>query len=53
MHGTVNGKRRRGRQGKRWEGNMQVWTGMDFASSTSATLKGQAGKGSVMPQLPS
>ena len=26
----------RGRQMKRWEGNIKDWTGMDFASSTRA-----------------
>ena len=35
LQGTVKGKRKRGRQ-KRWEDNIKEWTGMDFASSTSA-----------------
>ena len=35
LQGTVKGKRKRGRQKKRWEDNIKEWTGMDFASSTS------------------
>ena len=34
LQGTVNGKRKRGRQKKRWEDNIKEWTGMDFASLT-------------------
>ena len=30
------GKRRKCRRKKRWEDNIRVWTGMDFASSTRA-----------------
>ena len=41
----MKGKRRRGRQKKRWEDNIKGWTGMDFASSTRATETGQDGKG--------
>ena len=37
LQGTVKGKRKRGRQKKRWEDNIKEWTGMDFASSTRAT----------------
>ena len=29
----MTGKRRRGRQKKRWEGNIKEWTGMDLANS--------------------
>ena len=36
LQGTVKGKRKRGRQKKRWEDNIKKWTGMDFASSTRA-----------------
>ena len=36
---TVKGKRKRGRQKKRWEDNIKEWTGMDFASSTRAAEK--------------
>ena len=36
LQGTVKGKRKRGRQKKRWEDNIKEWTGMDFANSTRA-----------------
>ena len=36
LQGTVNGKRSRGRQKKRWEDNIKKLKGMDFASSTRA-----------------
>ena len=36
LQGTVKGKRKRGRQKKRWEDSIKEWTGMDFASSTRA-----------------
>ena len=36
LKGTVKGKRKGGRQKKRWEDNIKEWTGMDFASSTRA-----------------
>ena len=39
LQGTVKGKRKRGRQKKRWEDNIKEWTGMDFASSTRAAEK--------------
>ena len=45
LQGTVKGKRKRGRQKKRWEDNIKEWTGMDFASSTRAAETGQDGKG--------
>ena len=32
----MKGKRKRGRQKKRWEDNIKEWTGMDFSSSTRA-----------------
>ena len=32
IQGTVNGKRKRGRQKKRWEDNIKEWTEMDLAS---------------------
>ena len=34
LQGTVKGKRKRGRQKKRWKDNIKEWTGFDFASST-------------------
>ena len=36
LQGTVKGKRKRGRQKKRWEDNIKEWTEMDFASLTRA-----------------
>ena len=41
----MKGKRKRGRQKKRWEDNIKEWTGMDFASSTRAAETGQDRKG--------
>ena len=31
LQGTVKGKRRRGRQKKRWEDNIREYTGLEFA----------------------
>ena len=55
---TVKGKRKGGRQKKRWEDNIKEWTGMDFASSTRAAenrsrWKGIVANSSVVPQRPS
>ena len=36
MQGTVNGRRRQGRQRKRWEDNIREWTGLEFAKSKRA-----------------
>ena len=33
VHGTVKGRRRQGRQKKRWEENIRKWTGLEFAES--------------------
>ena len=33
---TVPGKRKRGRQKKRWEDNIKEWTGLDFSNSERA-----------------
>ena len=57
LQGTVKGKRKRGRQKKRWEDNIKEWTGMDFASSTRATenrsrWKGIVANSSVVPRRP-
>ena len=43
----MKGKRRKGRQKKRWEDNIKEWTGIDFASSTRAAedITGLGGKG--------
>ena len=51
LQGTVKGKRKRGRQKKRWEDNIKEWTGMDFASSTRAAETGQDGKGLLQIHL--
>ena len=58
LQGTVKGKRKRGRQKKRWEDNIKEWTGMDFASSTRAAKnrsrwKGIVANSSVVPRRPS
>ena len=58
LQGTVKGKRKRGRQKKRWEDNITEWTGMDFASSTRAAenkteWKGIVANSSVVPRRPS
>ena len=57
LQGTVKGKRKRGRQKKRWEDNIKEWTGMDFASSTRAAenrsrCKGIVANSSVVPRRP-
>ena len=33
LQGTVNGRRRQGRQRKSWEDNIREWTGLEFAKS--------------------
>ena len=33
---TVKGRRRQGRQKKRWEDNITEWTGLEFAKSQRA-----------------
>ena len=58
LHDTVKGKRKRGRQKKRWEDNIKEWTGMDFASSTRAAenrsiWKGIVANSHVVPRRPS
>ena len=54
----MKGKRKRGRQKKRWEDNIKEWTGIDFASSTRAAenrsrWKGIVANSSVVPRRPS
>ena len=39
--GTVPGKRKRGRQNKRWEDNIKEWTGLHFNSIQRAAGDGQ------------
>ena len=58
LQGTVKGKRKRGRQKKRWEDNIKELTGMDFASSIRAAenrsrWKGIVASSSVVPRRPS
>ena len=48
LQGTVNGKRKGGRQKKRWEDNIKEWRGMDFASSTRAAENKTKWKGIVV-----
>ena len=36
LQGTVKGKRRQGRQKKRWEDNIREWTGLEFEMSQRA-----------------
>ena len=57
LQGTVKGKRKRGRQKKRWEDNIKEWTGMDSASSPRAAenrsrWKGIVANSSVVPRRP-
>ena len=54
----MKGKRKRGRQKKRWEENIKVWAGMDFASSAGAAENrsgwdGIVANSSVVPRRPS
>ena len=51
LQGTLKGKRKRGRQKKRWEDNIKEWTGMDFASSTRAAENRTRWKGIVAIHL--
>ena len=39
LHGTVKGRRRQGRQTKRWEDNIREWTGQEFAKSQKSVEK--------------
>ena len=53
----MQGKRRKGRQRKRWESNIKEWTGMDFTSSTRTAedrtrWKRIVVKSSVVPKRP-
>ena len=57
LQGTVKGARRRGRQKKRWDDNIQEWTGMGFGDSLRAAEDREGWKGivamsSVMPRRP-
>ena len=54
----MKGKRKRGRQKKRWEDNIKEWKEMDFVSSTRAAenrtkWQGIVANSSVVPRRPS
>ena len=54
----MKGKRKRDRQKKKWEDNINEWTGKDFARSTGAAenrtrWKGIVANSSVVPRRPS
>ena len=47
LQGTVKGARRRGRQKKRWEDNINEWTGMGFGDTLMAAEDREGWKGIV------
>ena len=51
LQGTVKGKRKRGRQKKRWEDNIKEWTGMDFPAQLRQLKTCQDGKGLLQIHL--
>ena len=58
LQDTVKGKRRQGRQRKKWENNIREWTGLEFAKSQRAEENKEIWrtlvvKPSVVPQRPS
>ena len=58
LQSTVKGKRKRGKERKRWEDNIKGWKGMDFASSDRAAenrtgWKRIVANSSVVPRRPS
>ena len=58
LQGTVKGRRRQGRQRKRWEDNIREWTGLEFGKSQRAVenrgkWRKLVAKSSVVPQRPS
>ena len=58
LQGTVKVRRGQGRQRKRWEDNIKVWTGLEFAKSQRAVENRKkwrklVAKSSVVPQGPS
>ena len=57
LQGTVKGGRRQGRQRKKWEDNIRVWTGLEFTKSQMAVGNREKWwklivKLSVVPQQP-
>ena len=58
LQSTVKGRRRQGRQKKRWEDIIREWTGLEFAKSQRAVKNREKWrklvvKSSVVPQRPS
>ena len=58
LQGTVKGRRRQGRQRKRWEDNIREWTGLEFGKSQRAVENREkwrklVAKSYVVPQRPS
>ena len=58
LQGTVKGRRRQGRQKKRWGDNIREWTGLTFAKSQRAVESREKWrklvvKSSVVPLQPS
>ena len=58
LQGIVKGRRRQGRQKKRWKDNIREWTGLEFAKSQRAVKNREKWrklvvKSSVVPQRPS
>ena len=57
LQGTVKGRRRQGRQRKRWEDNIRERTGLEFAKSQRALENREkwrklVAKSTVVPQRP-
>ena len=57
LQGTVKGRRKQGRQRKRWEDNIREWTGLEFASPKRAVenrgkRRKLVVKSPVLPQRP-
>ena len=55
LQGTVKGGRRQGRQRKRWENKIRLWTGLEFRKSQRAVESKKkwrklVAKSSVVPQ---
>ena len=51
LQGTMKGKRKRGRQKKRWEDNIKEWTGMSLPAQLGQLKTGQDGKGLLQIHL--
>ena len=45
LQGTVHGKRRKGRQKKRWEDTIKVWKGWTLLAQLGQLKTGLGGKG--------